>query len=579
MIKISKVALEKIEYLTEIDSSSYVKLDTLCSKLDFSPEDLEADLNSLLKDNRIKMIDDKIYLAEHHKDESILADKINRRLDLEADKIDEILNQIKNQEESLGAFNSEQKKAIKSSFEEKLTVIDGREGTGKAEVIKATANIHQDVYPDQRVIITSPEGKDAENLTQGTELNFQPLSELLSYENGEFQQDEHHPIKGEGLIIVTDFHKCGLNMAKHLFTAAYSDFKIVLLGDKNKISGYGSGNVFQELLNSSRINPIFLEKLRDSGTRKEITELLEPLIRKKVLEMEDSGYLYFISKDENLEIFKSLQQVVSISSIDSSPFDYQIIIPEVETLDLDKLNLSMRTLLNPEPTKEFCGFKKDDKVIINQDYKRKNIYKGNIGVVTEIGEDHLNIQLKDRQEMIFREKDLETVSLGYVTTVKNNQGNKFPNVVAVFPTSETEKFDNQLLYTSIAAATDTLFLIGSENDMEEAANKVRSFNNTLAEKIDEGKRVVSLFDEFTVKDLETDEELVYRLVPEDERGIEKDNISIETDLGELVYQETEGTTVSLRNTVDYQIVDIRPSHKLPKELIDEYLAIFPQDAA
>jgi len=579
MIKISKVLLDNLIVMTKTESNTYMESDTLSTKLELTSEELEKDLNSLLQCDRIKMIDDKIYLAEHYKDEYILADKINRRLDLDADKIDELLNKIKNQEESLGAFNSEQKKAIKSSLEKKLTVIDGREGTGKAEVIKATANIHNDIYPDQEVIITSPEGKDAEALARETDLNYQSLPELLSYEDGEFQQDEHHPIKGEGLIIVTDFHKCGLNMAKHLFTAAYSDFKIVLLGDKNKISGYGSGNVFQELLNTTKINPIFLEELRDNYTRKEIAELLEPLIRKKVLEMEDSGYLYFINKDENLEIFKSLQQVVSISSIDSSPFDYQIIIPEVETLDLDKLNLSMRTLLNPETTQEFCGFRNNDKVIINQDYKGKNIYKGNIGVVTEVGENHLNIQLKDRQEMIFREKDLKTVSLGYVTTVKNNQGNKFPNVVAVFPTGETEKFDNQLLYTSIAAATDTLFLIGNENDMEEAANKVRSFNNTLAEKIDEGKRVVNLFDEFTVKDLETDEELVYRLVPEDERGIEKDNISIETDLGELVYQETEGTTVSLRNTVDYEIVDIKPSHKLPKDLIAEYLAMFPLDAA
>jgi hypothetical protein len=163
--------------------------------------------------------------------------------------------------------------------------------------------------------------------------------------------------------------------------------------------------------------------------------------------------------------------------------------------------------------------------------------------------------------------------------VKNHQGNNSPNLGAVFPTGDTEKFDKQLLYTAVAPVTDTLFLIGNEDDIEEAINKVRSFNNTLAEKIQEERKVVDLFDKFTVKDLETDEELVYRLVPEDERGIEKDNISIETDLGELVYQETEGTTVSLRNTVDYQIVDIRPSHKLPKELIDEYLAIFPQDAA
>ena len=83
----------------------------------------------------------QIHDREHHKDESILADKINRRLDLEADKIDELPNQIKNQEENLGTFNSEQKKAIKSSLEKKLTVIDGREGTGKAEVIAEKAEL------------------------------------------------------------------------------------------------------------------------------------------------------------------------------------------------------------------------------------------------------------------------------------------------------------------------------------------------------------------------------------------------------------------------------------------------------
>jgi ATP-dependent exoDNAse (exonuclease V) alpha subunit len=151
--------------------------------------------------------------------------------------------------------------------------------------------------------------------------------------------------------------------------------------------------------------------------------------------------------------------VVLISSIDTSPFDYQIIVPEVENLDLNKFNLKMRELLNPEPSKEFCGFKKDDKIIIDQDNNRKNIYKGNIGFVTEVAEDHLHIQLKDRQEMKFREEDLKTVSLGYATTVKKNQGNNFPNVVAVFPTGDTEKFDKQLMYTAVAPVTDTLFMI------------------------------------------------------------------------------------------------------------------------
>jgi ATP-dependent exoDNAse (exonuclease V) alpha subunit len=287
--------------------------------------------------------------------------------------------------------------------------------------------------------------------------------------------------------------------------------------------------------------------------------------------VKETGDLYFITRDENAEIFESLQQVVSISSIDTSLFDYQIIVPEVETLDLYKFNLKMRELLNSGPGKEFCGFKKDDKVIINQDNNRKNIYKGNIGFVTEVAEDHLYIQLKDRQEMIFREEDLKTVSLGYVTTVKNNQGNKFPNVVAVFPTGDTEKFDNQLLYTSVTAAIDTLFLIGNEDDIEEATHKVKSFNNTLAEKIKGEKKVVSLFDEFTVKNVSTEEELTYRLVPEDEEDIEQNKISLETGLGEIVYQKVEGSTVNLRNEVDYKIINIKHAHELPKDLIAEYL--------
>jgi len=579
VIKISKVLLENLEKMTKIDSGSYIESDTLGRELELTSEELENDLNSLLQYDRVKVFDNKIYLAEHYKYEYILADKINRRISFREEEIDKLQEMITAQEENLGPFNSEQKKAIKNSLQNKLTVINGREGTGKAEVVKAAANIYKEVNPDENVIITSPEGKDAERLGKESGLDYQPLSSLLSYEDGEFQQDELHPIKGEGLIIVADCHKCGLEIAKQLFVAAHSNFKIVLLGDSNKISGYGSGNVFLELLLSSKIDHILLEEIHNNKIREEFADITESIIQDELSAIEETGNLYFITKDENTEIFKSLQQVVSISSIDTSPFDYQIIVPEVENLDLNKFNLKMRELFNPEPSKEFCGFKKDDKIIIDQDNNRKNIYKGNIGFVTEVAEDHLHIQLKDRQEMKFREEDLKTVSLGYVTTVKKNQGNNFPNVVAVFPTGDTEKFDKQLLYTSVAPVTDTLFMIGNEDDIEEAINKVRSFNNTLAEKIEEERKAVGLFDEFTVKDLETGEELVYQLVPEDEHVIEKDNISIETDLGELVYQETEGNTVNLRNNVDYQIVNIKPAHELPEDLIAKYLELFPQDAA
>ena len=565
--------------MTKIDSSSYMNSDTLCSELEWTHEELENDLNSLLQYDRVKVFDNKIYLAEHYKYEYILADKINRRLSFKEEEIDKLQEMITAQEENLGPFNSEQKKAIKDSLQKKLTVINGREGTGKAEVVKAAANIYKEVNPDENVIITSPQGKDAERLGKESGLDYQPLSSLLSYEDCEFQQNELHPIKGEGLIIVTDFHKCGIEMAKQLFVAAHSDFKIALLGDSNKISGYGSGNVFLELLTSSKIDHILLEEIHNNKIREEFADITESIIQDELSAIEETANLYFITRDENVEIFKSLQQVVSISSIDTSPFDYQIIVPEVENLDLNKFNLKMRELLNPEPSKEFCGFKKDDKIIIDQDNNRKNIYKGNIGFVTEVAEDHLHIQLKDRQEMKFREEDLKTVSLGYVTTVKKNQGNNFPNVVAVFPTGDTEKFDKQLLYTSVAPVTNTLFMIGNKDDIEEATNKVRSFNNSLAEKIEEEKKAVALFDEFTVKNLDTDEELVYRLVPEDEDGIEKNKISTNSPLGDLVYQELEGSTVTLNNDIDYEIVDIKPYHTLPKDLIAEYLKLFPQDAA
>lgn len=91
--------------------------------------------------------------------------------------------------------------------------------------------------------------------------------------------------------------------------------------------------------------------------------------------------------------------------------------------------------------------------------------------------------------------------------------------------------------------------------------------------------MVSLFDEFTVKDLDTDEELVYLLVTEDEEDIEQNKISTNTDLGDLVYQEIEGSTVTLRNNIDYEIIDIKPSHELPKDLIVEYLELFSQNVA
>ena len=69
MIKISKVLLDNLIVMTKTESNTYMESDTLSTKLELTSEELEKDLNSLLQCDRIKMIDDKIYLAEHYKDE------------------------------------------------------------------------------------------------------------------------------------------------------------------------------------------------------------------------------------------------------------------------------------------------------------------------------------------------------------------------------------------------------------------------------------------------------------------------------------------------------------------------------
>jgi len=109
VIKISKVLLENLEKMTKIDSGSYMESDTLSRKLEWAPEKLENDLNSLLQYDRVKVFDNKIYLAEHYKYEYILADKINRRLSFKEEKIDKLQEMITAQEENLGPFNTEQK--------------------------------------------------------------------------------------------------------------------------------------------------------------------------------------------------------------------------------------------------------------------------------------------------------------------------------------------------------------------------------------------------------------------------------------------------------------------------------------
>lgn len=404
-----------------------------------------------------------IYLRYFYNTEQEIAIRI-KRLQESANikKIKNIKAALKKVEMNSNIELSEkQKESIELVNENNVTIITGGPGTGKTTIIKSIIDIYEE--KGNKVVLCAPTGRAAKKMTETTGKESSTLHRLLEIgkidENNFYQSSSEYegaPIDAD-LIIVDELSMVDMFVMSYLLKCIYKGTKLILVGDCDQLSSVGPGNVLKDLISSSKITTIHLDKIfRQAAKSKIILNAHRVNNGEKFLSKEDGEITeetmedFFYIKEVSQE--KMLMQIVSLCTgrlKNYGDYDFfqsiQVLTPTKKgLLGTKELNKALQEKLNPNlenlPEKSNMGatFRVGDRIMqVKNDYDidwekesasgnvevGKGVFNGEIGTITLISERDkiVEIRFDDDKTAYYDYSELDQIEHSYAITIHKAQ--------------------------------------------------------------------------------------------------------------------------------------------------------------
>lgn len=395
-----------------------------------------------------------------------------------------------------------QRKAVKTSFENNLSLITGGPGTGKTTVLKVLIDVYKELAHSDDILLAAPTGKAAKRMAESTGIpTAKTLHSALGLVSDDYSTDT---VIEDALVIVDEMSMVDLKLAHKLFTSVSTFSTIILVGDANQLPSVGAGNVFRDMLASECIATTTLNTVFRQSETSRIA------LNAEKIRTNDTKLLYgndfnFIASDDELDTVEVLKHCY-LDEIDKIGIDnVQILAPfrsRGET-SVNKLNELIREIINPyvgERNELFCDGKKfrlNDKVI--QIKNKDGVNNGDVGIIKSIfevdDEKHAIIEYSDGMLKEYSERELDIIELAYATTIHKSQGSEYSTVIIPMLKSYYIMLKRNLVYTAITRAKKKVIMIGQKQALMMAIHKNDSAKrNSLL-----GERIKQYVDEIEMK--------------------------------------------------------------------------------
>ena len=404
-----------------------------------------------------------IYLSYFYNTEQEIAIRIKRLQEsANVKKIKNIKAALKKVEMNSNIELSEkQKESIELVNENNVTIITGGPGTGKTTIIKSIIDIYEE--KGNKVVLCAPTGRAAKKMTETTGKESSTLHRLLEIgkidENNFYQSSSEYegaPIDAD-LIIVDELSMVDMFVMSYLLKCIYKGTKLILVGDCDQLSSVGPGNVLKDLISSSEITTIHLDKIfRQAAKSKIILNAHRVNNGEKFLSKEDGEITeetmedFFYIKEVSQE--KMLMQIVSLCTgrlKNYGDYDFfqsiQVLTPTKKgLLGTKELNKALQEKLNPNlenlPEKSNMGatFRVGDRIMqvknnYDIDWEKesasgnvevgKGVFNGEIGTITLISERDkiVEIRFDDDKTAYYDYSELDQIEHSYAITIHKAQ--------------------------------------------------------------------------------------------------------------------------------------------------------------
>lgn len=364
-----------------------------------------------------------------------------------------------------------QKEAIAMVLQNKLSIITGGPGVGKTTIVKTLVTIL--ATKKIRIGLCAPTGRAAKRLSEATNMEATTVHRLLEFNPSSFafkhNQDNRLPLD---LLIVDESSMLDLILFYQLLKAIPDNAALLFVGDIAQLPSVGAGAVLADLINSKRIATTHLREIFRQAANSQII-VNAHRINKGLLPFAENtkgSDFYIFYSEEPEEIQHKLINLVTNripKGLNFNPInDIQVLSPMKRgPLGTISLNIALQKELNGNKHIQISRFgwtfAPGDKVIQTRNNYNKEVFNGDIGIVSEVNlEDQIMVVLFEERYINYAFHELDELNLAYAISIHKSQGSEFPVVVIPLAMQHYTLLARNLLYTGVTRGKKIVILVG-----------------------------------------------------------------------------------------------------------------------
>lgn len=405
-----------------------------------------------------------------------MASKNNKKID--------VLSLLNEMEKLYGiSYNDKQKEAVSRAINSNFLVITGGPGTGKTTIIKAIAEIYQNINKldydslTEDLILLAPTGRASKRMSESTGLPAYTIHRFLKWnkDSSEFMINENNKSNAK-MVIVDEASMIDVNLFYSLLKGLKSNVKMVLVGDYNQLPSVGPGNILKDFIISDCVPIVYLNLLYRQDENSYINTLALEIKDGEVSDSFLNTYSdYTFLKCSSQYIKKNLKKLCA--QVLEKGYDYkrvQLLAPMYKGENgIDLLNKELQDVFNPPSSSKReikygeVIYREGDKILQLVNMPDENIYNGDIGVIKYIkygstsksGKSEIYVDF-DGNIVRFSPKDYSAIKHGFIISIHKSQGSEFEVVIMPVDGAYKRMLYKKLIYTGITRAKRKLIIIG-----------------------------------------------------------------------------------------------------------------------
>ncbi|MDR1364221.1 MAG: ATP-dependent RecD-like DNA helicase [Oscillospiraceae bacterium] len=388
-------------------------------------------------------------------------------------------------------YDKFQIEAIKTAVNSKFSIITGGAGVGKTTITKAIIEFFK--KQNKKILLAASTGRAAKRMSETCGCTSKTIHRLLGHSiGGGFEKNEENKLNGN-ILIVDETSMIDLILMYNLMKAVPDEMSVILIGDINQLPSIGAGNVLKDIIESKIIPVIKLTKIYRQSLKSNIITNSHKINSGEMPDLKGTLDFFFI---ENNNADKITELVLDLCTrrlpnyYKVNPIsDIQVLAPTRKTqFGADNLNKILQAKLNKNTIYLRHGmneFRLGDKIMQVKNNYRKDIFNGDIGIISEVNLNDTFLKVNfDGKYINYDVSELEELTLAYACTIHKSQGGQYPITVILLPFNP-KMLERNLLYTAVTRAEKICILIGEKRAIKYAVqnNSAHKRYTLLAERL------------------------------------------------------------------------------------------------